>query len=411
MSSIRDDFIDLIPNFDQRGMDLGLERMQMALKAMGRPCKSIPAIQIVGTNGKGSITSFLQSSLKVVGIKAGITTSPHLLSWCERISIDGGLIRPQEFRQLLISLKPLADNYQLTPFELVMATAFEYFDENGVELLVLEAGLGGRLDATTAHPFRPIIAIANIGLDHCEYLGKDIKDIAKEKAAVISPKSKVISADQHPEVTQILEETIQATHSQIEWVSPLNDDWNLGLNGEIQKQNAAVAKGALEALDVLGWELQEENIRDGLAYAHWPGRLQSASWKGLPIFLDGAHNPSAAEQLSRERMKWQQQESGVQWILGIQKQKDAPTMIRNLLSPYDMAWIVPIPNHDSWSKKELSKACPDLEKKLFQVKEVEEAFRQLQTHTPWPTPPPVIAGSLYLLGDLLAKNTIKTQTS
>ncbi len=410
MFCIEDDFTDLIPKFEHRGMDLGLKRIQKALNAMGKPCASIPAIQVVGTNGKGSITSFLQSSLRVEGIKTGIATSPHLLSWCERISINGNQITPQKFRELLISLKPIANKYQLTPFELIMATAFSYFDENRVELLVLEVGLGGRLDATTAHPFRPIIAVANIGLDHCEHLGKTIKEIAREKAAVITTGSKVISASQHSEARQVLEEAIQATHSQIQWVSPLGDTWNLGLQGDFQKQNAAVARGALQALKTLGIKLNKNNIQEGFASAYWPGRLQSATWKDLPVLLDGAHNPPAAEQLSKERKHWIQNESGVQWILGIQQHKDASNMLRHLLNPCDTAWIVPVPNHDSWSKKKLSETCPELDKQLIQANNVEEVFIQLHARSPWPSPPPVIAGSLYLIGELLGKKVVNNQS-
>ena len=199
-SPSREDLSDLIPRFDQRGMDLGLERMQQALQAMGNPCASIPAIQVVGTNGKGSIASFIASSLKAAGIRVGLTTSPHLVSWCERISSDGELISIVELRQRLTALQPLAQTHRLTPFELLMATAFDHFRSREVELLVLEVGLGGRLDATTAHPYRPIIAMANIGLDHCEHLGYSLKEITAEKSAVISPGAAVISARQQAEV-------------------------------------------------------------------------------------------------------------------------------------------------------------------------------------------------------------------
>ena len=144
-----------------------------------------------------------------------------------------------------------------------MATAFDHFAENEVELLVLEAGLGGRLDATTAHPFRPLIAMASIGLDHCEHLGRNIKDIAKEKVAVISSGNKVISANQDPDVTQILEATVKEKQAEVQWVPPVPKNWNLGLSGEIQRENAAVAKGTLQALNILGWKLTEQEIREG----------------------------------------------------------------------------------------------------------------------------------------------------
>ncbi len=396
-----------IPGMDQKRMDLELKRMQMALAALGKPCGKIPAIQIVGTNGKGSIASFIESTLKAAGIKAGVTTSPHLVSWCERIRISEQSITDQEFQRLLITLKPLAIKLELTPFEIVIATAFKYFSTQNVELLVLEVGLGGRLDATTAHPLRPIIAMASIGLDHCEHLGNDIKAIAKEKSAVISPGSKVISAIQHPEVTTIIEETAERNHAEIEWVEPLSNEWNLGIQGDVQRKNAAVAKGALNALTMLGWEISEKELRTGFALANWPGRLQEANWKGLPLLLDGAHNPHAAEQLAVERNNWERQDIGVHWVLGIQSHKQAPSMLRYLLKPTDKAWIVPIPNHTSWTKAELSKACPELAEQLCQAYEVNQILSRLELEEQWPNPAPVIAGSLYLIGDLLSKEIVK----
>ncbi len=388
-------------------MDLCKKRMERALKAMGNPCAETPAIQIVGTNGKGSIASFIQSCLKIARIKAGVTTSPHLLCWCERIRIDGDQISPEEFRQHLLSLRELAEAHYLTPFELLIATAFKHFSQNEVELLVLEVGLGGRLDATTAHPFRPVIATAGIGLDHCEHLGKTLKEIATEKAAVITPGSTVISAEQDPVVTKVLEKTVQDRKARIHWVPPLTHDWNLGLNGEIQRKNAAVAIGALQALKPLGWDIHEQRLREGLVLAKWPGRLQTTNWKGFPVLIDGAHNPHAARQLSRERTLWKQNELGVQWIIGIQSNKDAPTMLRFLLQPSDVAWIVPVPNHKSWTKFELAKASPQIAKQLLPSNDVQMVFKVLRMEEKWPSPPPVVAGSLYLISDLLKQKIVK----
>ena len=404
-----EDLSDLIPRFDQRGMDLGLERMQQALQAMGNPCGAVPAIQVVGTNGKGSIASFLASSLKAAGIRVGLSTSPHLISWCERISSNGELISINELRQRLTALKPLAQTHRLTPFELLLATAFDYFRSREVELLVLEVGLGGRLDATTAHPFRPIIAMGSIGLDHCEHLGGSLEDIAAEKAAVINPGATVISAEQQPEVARILEDKTREQQAQMRWVTTIPEDWNLGLAGGLQRQNAAVAKGALEALTPLGWKIKQEQIRNGLAHAYWPARLQSVRWQNLPVLIDGAHNPPAAEKLAHERQQWSDQKLGVCWILGLQFHKQAPAMLRYLLKPNDLAWIVPVPEHRSWTQPQLAEACPELASQLQTANAVEQVFSILLTQKPWPTPPPVVAGSLYLLGDLLAKQIIKAE--
>ena len=403
----RDELEGLIPEFKERGIDLNLQRMRIALKAMGEPCKYIPAIQIAGTNGKGSIASFLKSSLNVLGIKAGITTSPHLVSWCERICTNGEFISLDDFRRRLIVLKPLIDRYQLTPFESIIAVALDHFRSQQVELLVLEVGLGGRLDATTAHPFRPIIAMAGVGLDHCEYLGKTLNAIAKEKASIIQPNSIVISAKQHSEVEKVLKSIATKQNATLQFVTPLSNDWDLGLAGGIQKQNAAVAKGVLEALRKYGWKIEEHQIRKGLAHAKWPGRLEEASWRGMSLLIDCAHNPHATEQLSLERTQWSGQETGIAWILAIQKQKDGSAMLKSLLKPSDLAWIVPVPSHTSWTEKELSNRCPNYSSQLRTALNAEEALTMILLEDKSHVPIPVITGSIYLIGDLIKRKVIQ----
>ncbi len=255
-------------------MKLGIDRMSLAIHAMGDPCENIPAIQVVGTNGKGSIAAFINSILTQVDIRTGITTSPHLVDWVERICINKTQISKKEFKSLRVSLGPIIDKYNLTPFESIIAIALKFFTLKEVKLLILEVGLGGRLDATTAHKYRPIFGFGSIGLDHCEYLGNSLEKIAIEKAAVITPKSTIITAKQHYAVKKVLIETAKRQQAVIHWVDPLTSDWKLGLSGEIQKENAAVAKGVIESLKNIGWSISEEKIREGLALTKWPGRLQ-----------------------------------------------------------------------------------------------------------------------------------------
>ncbi len=402
-----DDFADLIPSLDTRGINLGLKRIQAALKEIGEPCSSLPAIQIAGTNGKGSISSFISSSLSEAGFKIGLFTSPHLVSWCERISVNGENISTFELRERLSSLQQIAHKHNLTPFELLLAAAFQYFEFKEVEIMVLEVGLGGRLDATTAHCYRPVIALGSIGLDHCEYLGNSVREIAIEKAAVITPGSIVISAKQHPDVEVVLKKVAERNGAALQWVKALPSFWELGLSGLIQRENAAVAKAAIEALSPIGFSLTDGQIRDGLAKAYWPARLQTFFWNGLPVLIDGAHNPNAAKRLSEERKYWDFESMGVIWILGIQANKDGPEMLKNLLKPIDKAWIIPVPGHYSWTKKSLSDACNNFYDQLFEARCVEEVLNKLLLIKQWPCPSPVIAGSLYLIGELISKRLIK----
>ena len=400
----------LLPPFEQRGMDLSLDRMHRVLSALGDPCSDRPAVQVVGTNGKGSIACMIHSGLSAAGVRSGLTTSPHLVSWCERICINQDPITLMELVQRLEALEPLARQHRLTTFERLITAAFLHFEAHNVDWLVLEAGLGGRLDATTAHPKRLLIAVGAIGMDHREHLGDTLTAISREKAAAIRPGAHVISAAQVDPVRAVLEERTHQVGATLEWVEPLPDDWDLGLPGTLQRRNGAVALGALRRMRQLGTKISEPSIRQGLAKAHWPGRLQTVFWKERPVRLDGAHNPDAAAHLAQERQSWCDRQQSQLWILGIQSHKQAPEMLQHLLGPNDFAWIVPVPGHNSWSVDRLSKACPNHAHQIAKANDVVEVLDGLAAPPgAWPNPSPLIAGSLYLLGDLMAQQIIQAK--
>ncbi len=400
----------LLPPFEQRGMDLSLERMHRVLSALGDPCGNTPAVQVVGTNGKGSIACMIHSGLSAAGVNSGLTTSPHLVSWCERICINQTPITQVELHQRLQALEPFAEEHHLTTFERLITAALMHFEAHDVDWLVLEAGLGGRLDATTAHPQRPLIAVGAIGIDHREHLGNTLTAISREKAAAISPGAHVISAAQLDPVRAVLEEHTRMVGATLEWVEPLPDAWDLGLPGTLQRHNGAVAYGALQEIRRLGANISEQSIREGLAKAHWPGRLQTVLWNERPIRLDGAHNPAAAAQLAQERACWCDRQQAQIWILGIQAHKQAPEMLQLLLEPNDFAWIIPVPGHQSWTLDRLSEACPNLANQMGGANDVLEVLNRLVSAPgSWPNPSPLIAGSLYLLGELMAQRIIEAK--
>ena len=400
----------LLPPFEQRGMDLSLDRMHRVLSELGDPCSNTPAVQVVGTNGKGSIACMIHSGLSAAGVRSGLTTSPHLVSWCERICVNQKSITLVELHQRLQALEPFAEQHQLTTFERLITAAFLHFKANEVDWMVLEAGLGGRLDATTAHPQRPLIAVGAIGIDHREHLGDTLTAISREKAAAISPGAHVISAAQLDPVRAVLEEHTRTVGATLEWVEPLPDDWDLGLPGTLQRSNGAVAYGALRQIRKLGSKISDPSIRQGLAKAHWPGRLQTVLWNGRPIRLDGAHNPAAAAQLAQERACWCDRQHTQLWILGIQAHKQAPEMLQLLLKPHDFAWITPVPGYKSWTLDRLSDACPNLVDQMGRANDVVDVLNGLASAPgSWPNPSPLIAGSLYLLGELMAQGIIEAK--
>jgi dihydrofolate synthase/folylpolyglutamate synthase len=410
-----DPFADLIEPFSRRGVDLGLDRLQAALAELGHPERQFQAVQVAGTNGKGSIATLVHSALTAAGIHAGLYTSPHLVRWCERIRLGTALISEAALRSQLQNLQALGQRHQLTPFELVTAAAFCAFAAAGCELVVLEVGLGGRLDATTCHPDRSVVGFGAIGLDHSEFLGATAAAIATEKAGVIQPGAIAISARQSPEVAAVLEQRAEAAGGQLRWVEPLDlQSWPIGIPGAVQASNGAVARGMLQALADRGWPISDAAIRTGLEQAHWPGRLQTLAWGSHTLLLDGAHNLPAAQALRAELdRRWPQ--PGRRWVLGMLANKDAPAMLEALLTPTDQGWIVPVPGHACWSLEALQAACPRWSANLHAADDLEQALAQalpkaLLQAEPGAKPPPasmpvVVAGSLYLIGHLLAAVT------
>ena len=399
---------DLLPRFDVRGMDLSLDRMTIALEQLHQPAQSIPAVQVVGTNGKGSIACLIHHGLMAAGLCSGLTTSPHLVSWCERIRVNNQLISITALRQTLEQLQPLTEQCRLTPFEQLICSALIHFEAQRPDWLVLEAGLGGRLDATTAHSWRPLIAVASIGMDHREHLGPSLQAIAAEKAAAIGEGAHVISATQEPEVSAVLEHRVNKVKGTLQWVDALDESWILGLPGDLQKRNGAVAAAALQWMSARSEVISSRAIRAGFAAARWPGRLQWMRWRGLRLRVDGAHNPPAAIELARERCGWSSAGSRQIWILAIQAQKQAPEMLQLLLGPLDEAWIVPVPGHRSWSLEQLKPALPLQAHQLKPAETALDALNQLVDQG-WPASAPVIAGSLYLIGHLMENGTLEAE--
>jgi dihydrofolate synthase/folylpolyglutamate synthase len=319
----------------------------------------------------------------------------------------------------------VARAHGLTPFELVTAAAFLAFAEAELPLVVLEVGLGGRLDATTCHPDRGVIALSTIGLDHREFLGPDLASIAAEKAGVLGSGAVAISGPQSPEAGAVLTAQAAAAGARLRWVEPLpqnaagdlliEDQWcSCGLPGLVQAANGAVARGVCQALAEQGWPIDSAAIRAGFAAARWPGRLQQCRWRDVPLLLDGAHNPPAATAL-RAELDARPERHGLvpgprHWVIGMLANKQGPEILQALLAPGDRAWIVPVPGHASWSCDQLTGQLPphtSLAAALRPAPDLPQglAAAALPDQEPGGLPKRrsiVVAGSLYLIGHLLA---------
>jgi dihydrofolate synthase / folylpolyglutamate synthase len=267
---------------------LGLARTVDLLRVIGCNQTSMRIIQVVGTNGKGSTVAFIESVLQAHGIVSGLFTSPHLSSARERIRINGLMVSEADFVEA--SAVVLKQSQQLSEepsfFECMLAMALWLFKKHGVQVAILEAGLGGRLDATTAtNP--DILGISMIDLDHQHILGDTIQQIAAEKIAAARPHQTVVVAQQIDEVSEVIKEAAEAHNLKLILAHPCL--LPLGLYGEHQQHNAGLA---LELVKQLGIALIPQKVAQGLRTVNWPGRFEIILHDQATTVLDGAHNPS-----------------------------------------------------------------------------------------------------------------------
>ena len=281
---------------------LGLRNTELLLNALDNPERAFQSVQIAGTNGKGSTAAMLDSICRAGGIRTGLYTSPHLVSITERIKFSGAEITREAFAACATTVREVSEQLEARPtfFEQVTAIALLAFRKAHIDFAILETGLGGRLDSTTAANAH-IVAITQIALDHQEYLGNTIASIAAEKAAIIRPGVRaVIGRQRYPEALEVLlqrckETGVIPTLVDIDGDS-IADRVTLALRGRHQLENAAVAIHLAELLRETGLNIPDAAIVRGLETVQHPGRLELIPHQP-PFLIDGAHNPAGAESL------------------------------------------------------------------------------------------------------------------
>jgi len=314
------DKLELLCHPSLPGIQLGLERMHALLAALGDPQKRFPpVVHVAGTNGKGSLLAFLRAIAQANGLNVHRYISPQLLRFHERILLSGKEIGDEALNSLLDHVLPLLKKHPCTPFEAITALAFLAFGEQKAELLLMETGLGGRLDATNVLDKPILTAITPIAMDHAEFLGDSIEKIAVEKAGILKQGIPCVVGKQLPQAMQVIE---QAAHKLQSPLFRYGKEWRveggyyvsknlrvklspLSLEGAHQMDNAATAIACAEQLQ--GFWFSPETIAAGLNSAEWPARLQRITdpeWlKLLPpkseLWLDGGHNLHAAEALAQ----------------------------------------------------------------------------------------------------------------
>ncbi|MCF6314440.1 MAG: bifunctional folylpolyglutamate synthase/dihydrofolate synthase [Verrucomicrobiales bacterium] len=280
------------------GIKLGLQGTRRLFEALHlfEQLEGREIFHVAGTNGKGSVCAMIDSIACVEGKRSGLFTSPHLICFRERIRIDGEMISEESVAEILSELRAEVDGWQTHPtfFELTLALAVKYFCQNGVEVLVMETGMGGRLDATNVLP-ATVSVITSVGLDHQQWLGEDLASIAKEKAGIIKPGAPVITAaNQEGEVLEVLRRAAEEAEVDLFELVPLDEgglDESFALRGPHQRLNAALAKKAVQCV----WpSLSDEVVTEGLREVSWAGRFEV---RADGMVLDGAHNPAAMSAL------------------------------------------------------------------------------------------------------------------
>jgi dihydrofolate synthase / folylpolyglutamate synthase len=405
---------------------LGLRNTELLLKALHNPERSFPSVQIAGTNGKGSTAVYLDSICGEAGIRTGLYTSPHLESITERIKIHGQEISPEDFA-LYASLirqtsERLVSEGQIealpTFFEQVTAIALVAFREKQVELAILETGLGGRLDSTTAANAR-VCAITQIGFDHEEYLGSELASIAAEKAAIIRPGVSVVVATQQPEALAVILKRCEEVG-----VTPIlvRDEWeiegvttdgrarislqtnrsrfnglSLGLRGRHQIENVAVAIHLSELLQDQKFFISQKAIVDGVQKASHPGRLELFKMRPM-ILLDGAHNPAGAKALREFLNEFAKRPLTI--VFGAMRDKQLEEIARLIFPAADHIVLTSIQNPRAASLEILNSISqPYASGTLTSTRTSAEAVEQALRITP-PEGMICVTGSLYLIGEV-----------
>ncbi len=423
-----DECYSYIFDLQKTGIKFGLENIKKLLNGIGNPENSFESVHVAGTNGKGSTSLFISSVLKESKYKVGFYSSPHLIHFAERVRING---IPVSEKLLTESIRKLAKKIEESPermgrptyFEFGTALAFECFARAGVEVAVIETGMGGRLDATNV--LKPILSlITNISLDHMEYLGNDLESIAKEKAGIIKDGVPLVTGEENPGLVRIFEDTCKEKGSDIFKVRDVfelaqvssslagqkivvkqkggsNFEVSTPMLGDFQLKNARLALTALEVLRYCGYNIEKDSIISGFQKASWPGRVQVLSQKPA-IIIDGAHNVEAVKALKSSAMPLIKGKK-LTLVFGVLGDKDVSEMMACLFPHAEKVFIsTPKIDRSAPLDEVFSNAetlFPGTELKRFET--LEEAFNKAVEQAKADDGAVIVTGSLYTVGEVL----------
>ncbi len=397
-----------------RAIDLSLGRLERLLSGLDHPERRLPpTIHVAGTNGKGSTCAFLRACAEAAGMQVHVYTSPHLVRFNERIRLAGTLVDDSTLADALETVESINHGDSITVFEVITAVAFKLFADVPADVCVLEVGLGGRLDATNVIPPPAAGAITSISIDHRDWLGDTIQQIAREKAGIIKPGMPVATGAQLPGVLNILQATADASGARL---LARGRDWDSdgvryedahgtlelpgsSLPGPHQIDNAGIALAALRATALA---IPPSALAYGIAHAEWPARLQRLTGqlaKTLPadweLWLDGGHNAGAGEVLAQHLATWA--DRPLHLVVGMKRSKDAGGFLSPLLPFATTLWAV------AESGQHLAQPVEDIVAASAGLARIGPTVADALARLPRTELPArvLICGSLYLAGEVL----------
>jgi dihydrofolate synthase/folylpolyglutamate synthase len=416
----------------QFGIKLGLAPVQRMCELLGNPEQQYGVIHVAGTNGKGSVSAIIASILQASGLKVGLYTSPHMVRFNERIRVDGVDLSDSELVDALADCEVAAEQvlaeqgHEATFFEITTVLAFECFRRAGVSMAVLETGLGGRLDATNV--VTPLVSvITRIAMDHSQHLGDTLAAIAGEKAGIIKEGRPVVIAPQEESARGELQRVADASQAPLTCASDAVSVERIGgdlhgqrvrysssiglsgtalfpLLGDHQLENLGVALAAVEVLFcAIGVPLEAAAVKAGVENVRWRGRCELLS-EDPCILADAAHNPDGAKSLVKVLRRNGIRHVGL--VLGMCGDKDVMDVVRDLVGVARRVWVVPIANERSIDPEKLLRIVRSYGVDA-ESSSLAEAMRSAGVWARNEGAPIVIAGSIFLLGEVLATGTNK----
>ncbi len=416
------DILDRLSRLHPNAIDLSLDRLKRLLRDLDSPQDSLPpVIHIAGTNGKGSTLAFIRAFMEEAGFSVHMYSSPHLIRFNERISLNGRDIDDSRLISCLERVEKINAGRPITFFEATTAAAFLAFAETPADAVLLETGMGGRLDATNVIDRPALTLIASLSMDHEDFLGHTLAAIAGEKAAIFKTGTPALAAQARPEAENVLRETARQKNVRLKIEGT---DWNIqktaggflfngtpfpapGLPGVHQYQNAGLAIAAVRELKAEGlFDVSDAAIAAGLTSVRWPGRLERLTERPLPagweLWADGGHNPGAGEMLARFLPEWS--DKPLHLVCGMLTTKDADGFLCSL-APFAASFhAVPVPEaiHPSYAPEVLAEKARKAGIPGSETAEsIEQALENL-TSGQYPSGRILICGSLYLLGSFLS---------